>query len=580
MLDVTGARVDAALIDAWRTRVARATQPLAWRAPLTVARPHAGGVQLALAAPRDQLLLATEINEWALCAALVAADAARWAGLEAALRAAAIDHASGGAPAASSLPVLDEAAAFARFERLAAAEGRPGLMRLLDAAAHRALPFVVDDEMLTLGAGTGSRGFALDALPQTDEVPWEELGDIPTAVITGSNGKTTTVRLLAACARAAGWHTGYNCTDGVYLDDERLVGGDYAGPDGARRVLRDRRAQAAVLETARGGILRRGIAVSQASVAVVTNVSADHFGEYGVDDLTDLASTKLTVAATVRPGGLLVLNAEDDHLRAQAGDLPRRFGRRPSLGWFSSRDRSPHLANYAGSGDFTCGVHGGRLRLNHGKVAHDLGAIDAMPLAIGGIAAYNVANLAGTALAALALGIAPATIAQVFARFGARLEDNPGRMMRFDRDGVTILIDYAHNPDGMRGFLEVAHRLRREGGRLATIIGQAGNRQDADIDALVREAARFHPDLVVVKENETQLRGRAPGEMPRLIRTKLLRLGLPESALPMAGTELEAARHALRWARPGDVVALPLHIASARSAVLAELGATPGVPPR
>jgi cyanophycin synthetase len=570
VLDVINTPIDAGLIAAWRARVERATQSFPWGPPQTVARPHAGGVQLAMTAPFDQLFLATEINEWALCAALAEADPDRWRGLEGALRMEAAETAAEGNPASALPPVLEEAAAFERFERLAALESHPKLKRLLDAAAARFLPTVLDEGSLTLGAGTGGKDFPLDSLPEASDIPWDELGDIPTAVVTGSNGKTTTVRLLAACARAAGWHAGYNCTDGVYLDDEQLAGGDYSGPAGARMVLRDPRTQAAILETARGGILRRGIAVTQAGVAVVTNVSADHFGEYGIDNLADLAATKLTVGAAVRRRGVLVLNADDPSLRMQAEDLPARFGRRPVLGWFSAETNSPLLAEYGARGDLTCGVNDGRLVLKHGRVGHDLGAIADMPLTIGGVATYNIANLAGAALAALALAITPPTIREVFGHFGAKPEDNPGRMMRFARDGVTILIDYAHNPDGLRGFLRVASHLRKEG-RLAVILGQAGNRQDADIEELVQVTASFHPDLIVVKENETQLRGRAPGEMPQLIRAKLLRIGLPESALPLQHTELEAAHHALRWARPGDVVALPMHISSARKALLAEL---------
>jgi cyanophycin synthetase len=573
VLDVTSALIDAGVIAAWRARIERATRSFPWGPPKTVARPHAGGVQLAITAPYDQLFLATEINEWALCATLVAADPERWRGLEAALRSEAAENAVDGNLAVALPPVLDEAAAFERFERIAALESHPKLKRLLDAAAARFLPTVLDEASLTLGAGTGSRDFPLDALPEESDVPWDELGDIPTAVVTGSNGKTTTVRLLAACARAAGWHTGYNCTDGVYLDDEPLASGDYSGPAGARMVLRDHRTQAAILETARGGILRRGIAVTQASVAVVTNVSADHFGEYGIDNLADLAATKLTVGAAVWRRGVLVLNADDPSLRAQAEDLPIRFGQRPVLGWFSAEANSPLLVEYAARGDLTCGASNGRLVLKHGRVSHDLGAIAEMPLTIGGVATYNIANLAGAALAALALAITPSTISEVFGHFGARAEDNPGRMMRFARDGVTVLIDYAHNPDGLRGFLKVASHLRRDG-RLAIILGQAGNRQDADIEELVQVTASFHPDLIVVKENETQLRGRAPGEMPQLIRDKLLRLGLPESALALEHTELDAARHALSWARPGDIVALPMHISSARKALLAELRQT------
>jgi UDP-N-acetylmuramyl tripeptide synthase len=212
----------------------------------------------------------------------------------------------------------------------------------------------------------------------------------------------------------------------------------------------------------------------------------------------------------------------------------------------------------------------GRLHLNHGGTDHDLGLIAAMPLSMGGIAAYNVANMAGAALAAAALGIAPTTIAAVLARFGSALEDNPGRMMRFEAGGVTVLIDYAHNAEGLRGFLEVADHLRG-GGRLGLLLGHAGNRNDADIRELARVAAEFRPDLVVVKENEAQLRGRSPGEVPRIIRAELEHLGFADDALAIEKSEAEAARHALRWARPGDVLACPLHSAAARAAVMAML---------
>jgi UDP-N-acetylmuramyl tripeptide synthase len=194
-----------------------------------------------------------------------------------------------------------------------------------------------------------------------------------------------------------------------------------------------------------------------------------------------------------------------------------------------------------------------------------------MPLSIGGLAAYNIANLAAAALAAGALGIPAPTIADVFARFGETARDNPGRMMRYEVAGVSVLIDYAHNPDGLRGLLSVADGLRRGRGRLGLLLGHAGNRKDSDIEALARVAAEFRPDLIVVKENEAQLRGRAPGEIPNIIRRELLRLGLPDSALPRCDSEFEAARYALQWARPGDVLALPLHAPGARAAVVALL---------
>jgi UDP-N-acetylmuramyl tripeptide synthase len=300
-------------------------------------------------------------------------------------------------------------------------------------------------------------------------------------------------------------------------------------------------------------------------------VSSDHFGEYGIHDLAGLAEVKLAVASAVNRNGLLVLNADDPQLREQADGLVRRFGRSPPLGWFAVGGDQDTLHEYRLRGASTCGVHAGRLRLSRGGADHDLGLISAMPLAMGGVAAYNVANMAGAALAAAALGIAPKTIAAVLAAFGSRLEDNPGRLMRFEVEGVKVLVDYAHNPGGLRGFLKVADHLRGGTGRLGLLLGSAGNRKDADIEELARAAAEFQPDLVVVKEDEEYLRGRAPGEIPRIIRAELLRLGFAGSALPVANSEVGAARCALAWARPGDVLALPVHSPSARAAVVAML---------
>jgi UDP-N-acetylmuramyl tripeptide synthase len=571
VLEVSGPEVDDALLAGWRKRVEHARERLGWQVPGVVARRHANGASFAVAAPCDRLLAATEVNEWALCATLLANDPGHWGGLEDALVAATLEEATD--PAGVTRPVLEEGAALARLERLSAAEARPALLALLAAARSRSLPHILGDTTLTLGAGVGGRDFALAQLPEPAAVGWDALRDIPTALVTGSNGKTTTVRLLAACARAHGWSCAYNCTDGVFLDSEMLESGDYSGPAGAWRVLREWRAQAAVVEAARGGILRRGVAVSQAHVALITNISPDHFGEFGIDDLDALADVKLTVAAVVRPDGLLVLNADDALLVRKSRGLAARFGRSPTLGWFALDAEAPLLREHRARGGATCGVRDGRLCVQHAGADHDLGAIAAMPLTVGGSATYNIANLAGAALAALALGMSGEVVAAVFARFGATPADNPGRMMRFEVNGVRVLVDYAHNPAGLRGLLKVAEHLRAGAGRLGMLLGHAGNRQDTEIEEVARVAAGFHPALIVVKENEGHLRGREAGEIPRLIRAELLRAGLPEAALPVRMSELEAARCALEWARPGDVLALPVHSPAARAQVLQMLAA-------
>jgi UDP-N-acetylmuramyl tripeptide synthase len=580
VLDLAGIAADESLLAGWRARIDRARAHLGWQSgpvatgaptagtaePATVARLHAGGASLAMTAPCDQLFTATEVNEWALCAALRERDPMHWAGLEDALVAAAVEAADGAA--VPDPPVLEEAQAFARLRRLADLEARPALLQLIDAADSRGLPYELDETTLTLGAGVGGRDYPIDGLPAAADVPWDTLRDIPTVVVTGSNGKTTTVRLVAACAARHGWRAGYNCTDGVVVGGESIASGDYSGPAGTRLVLRDRRVEAAVLETARGGILRRGIAVRHAHAAVVTNVSCDHFGEYGIHDLDGLADVKLSVAGVVTPGGMLVLNADDQLLRLKAGGLAQRFGRRPRLGWFALDADSPVLRSHRADGGATCGVRDGRLRLALEDGEHDLGRVADMPLAVGGSASYNVANLAAAALAAAAIGVEPSAIGTVLAVFGSDPADNPGRLMRFERNGVTVLVDYAHNPEGIRGLLAVVEHLRRDDGRLGMQFGHAGNRQDSDLEDVARAVAASRPDLVIVAEHADYLRGRTAGDVPRIIMAELQRQELPQQSIRVCASEVEAARQALDWARPGDVLALMVHSAGARAAVL------------
>ena len=580
VLETLGVTVDNTVLAGWRSRVVRARSWLRWperavggatlrpraaeRARAIAIRRHAAGTSLALAAPVDQLFTATEINEWAFCAALVESDP-RWNQLEAALieaaRIAAADSTMSAAFAVAP-PVLEEPAAFSRFTTLSKIESAPRLRNLVAAADERALLHVLDDDLLTLGSGASGRTWQLDALPEVSEVPWADLRDVPAALVTGSNGKTTTVRLLAACVRAHGWRDGFNCTDGVFIQGEQIEGGDYSGPAGTRTVLRDSRVEAAILETARGGILRRGLAAERAQVAVITNISSDHFGEYGVHDLAGLADVKLVVSSVVDNDGLLVLNADDPNLLTRSDELDC------PIGWFSLDYHHPTLQAHRARGGSTSGVRDYRLIVSRNMDEQDLGAIADMPLTVGGSAEYNVSNTACAALAALELGVASTTVAEVLARFGADPADNPGRLMRYKYRGAQVLIDYAHNPEGLSGLMTVAARLPRTG-RLAVLLGQAGNRKDADIELLAATAASFQPDYVVIKEIESYLRGRALGETPALIRMALLHAGMPDAALEMCSSEIGAIRRVLEWARPGDVLVMPVHDRLVRAEAIA-----------
>ncbi|MBT2745081.1 Mur ligase family protein [Lysobacter sp. ISL-50] len=544
-LETHGVAADARALSGWRRNLADARDALHWSEGRIVVREHASGASLAFVAPIDQLYAATEVNEWA------------WTDAAGAIGQSALPpHAPGHAA------WWDRGDALRTLRALAEAEARPDLIELLEQARIHGLPAYSDDDAVSIGEGAGSQTWPLDALPGSTQVPWPRLHAIPTAVVTGSNGKTTSVRLLAAMARAQGWITAYSSTDGLFVDGERVDSGDYSGPVGARTLLRQPTVQAAILETARGGMLRRGVTPQQARAALVTNISPDHFGEYGIHSLEDLAQVKLTVARALADDGVLVLNADDALLLKRGASLPH------PLAWFALDDAHPRLRAHRERGGATCGVGDGRLWLSLGEARHDLGEVEALPLTLGGRARYNVANLAGAALAAAALGVDPARIAAVLARFGSQPGDNPGRLQRWSFGASEVYLDYAHNPDGLRGLLEVA---ARRDGRLGIVLGQAGNREDEDIRALAAVVASFRPDRVVLKDIESFLRGRAPGEVAAILRAELLRLGVPESAIALCLEEARAAAELLQWAAEGDVLVLPIHNSDARDAVVALL---------
>ncbi len=536
---VAGAPLDAASLDRWRALVGEACAALGWPVPALAAHGHPGGASLVLSAPIDQLFAATEVNEWAWQRAAGAHDGF---------------HAPGH-PAS-----WDDASALETLRRLARGERAPALTALVEAAQAHGLDATIDDDTLSIGEGRWSRAWPTDALPTPADVPWRVLQSIPKALVTGSNGKTTTVRLIAAALRARGLHVGHSCTDGVFVDGVAIASGDWSGPAGARSVLRHPAVEAAVLETARGGILRRGLAVRRADVAVVTGISADHFGEYGVHDLDDLAEVKLTVARAIDARGLLVLNADDTTLRRHAARLTC------PLGWFARDHAHPLLHAHRAIGGRTAGVHAGELLLSHGEATHSLGRIEAMPLTLGGLAGYNIANLAGAAVAAAALGVPAATLAALFARFGSEHADNTGRLQRWRFGNTIVLLDYAHNPEGLDALLGIAQRLRG-GGRLGLLLGQAGNRDDEAVRALAATAARHRPDRVVLKDIAGFLRGRAPGEIAAVLRGPLLAGGLDPGAIDTVLDEANAARALVGWASDGDIIVLPTHGTQARERV-------------
>jgi len=540
--------VTAAQEAAWRAAVQAAVQALGWPdGPLTVRR-HASGATLALAAPVDQWLCATHVNEWAWHGALglpwVLADE---------------DLPAGADPSADALTLLCA---------IGAAQREPALTTLLAAAAQHATPALLDDDTLSLGLGRRSMAWPRRALPAPADVPWAALGSIPTALVTGTNGKTTTARLLAAIAGAAGHCVGINSTEGLWVADTLVEAGDCAGPDGARMLLRSA-VDVAVLETARGGLLRRGLALAQADVALITNVAADHLAEYGITTLDGMADVKWLVAGPVAAHGVLVLNADDARLRERGARHPGR------VAWFALDDDHPQLQAARAQGGITCGVRDGHLRLaepQHGIDA-DLGALRDMPITFGGLAPFNVANAAAAALCAHALGLPLAAMASTLARFGNARADNAGRFEHWALDDLQAWLDFAHNADGLTGLMALAHARTAPPGRLWLVLGQAGNRSPAELDALAAAAAAARPAHIVVKDLPEYARGRPASEVSDVLHAALQGHGMPADALSRAPGELQAVQMALAGARAGDTLVLPVHADAARVQVRALLDA-------
>ncbi len=560
VLEVLPAAATPARVQAWQQAVHRLREQLAWPAHTIVTRIRAHSAQLFISAPLDGLLTATLLNELAWLMALA--------------------HAG---ESAEDARVAERIAALHRDLLAQEVEERDTLGRAaLLCAQARVLgrQFLLDDELVTVGTGTGGVSWPVSATPAVSNVEWPAVHDVPIALVTGSNGKTTTTRLLAAMWRQTGQCVGWSCSDGVMVASgaqvHALEHGDFTGPGGARTVLRDRRVQVAVLETARGGLLRRGLAVTRADVAVITNISADHFGEYGVTSLRDLAQAKALVASVLDgPRRTLVLNALDAELVQLAvpdgvrvawfavatssadglsGDVDDALASVTDV-WTQALARVHAGVTASGVGAF---VRGERLHLAVDGTWHDLGPVAGFPCTLNGSARHNVQNLAAAAVAAGAMGAPLLAIEQALQQFGNQPEDNPGRLTQHSVGGVSVLIDYAHNPDGMIALCATAAALPAS--RRLLLVGQAGNREDDEVRALAHASwSALAFDHVIIKEIPEMLRGRALGAVSALLHDSLLAAGAPAERLQFAPNEFDGVRDALTWSRPGDVLVLGIH---------------------
>ncbi len=374
---------------------------------------------------------------------------------------------------------------------------------------------------------------------------------IPVVAVTGTNGKTTTSRMIAHIARTWGKHVGWSNTDGIYIDGVMVEAGDYSGPSGAGRVLAHQDVEIAVTETARGGILLKGIGLTRNDVSVVTNISADHLGLQGIDTLDQLAEVKAVVPHITRKGGWAVLNADD----------PRVFAMRQVIQaqpWvFSRHPDSPAIREVLGHGGRATTVIDGWVSvLTPSSDALPLVELVDVPMTLAGLSRFNVENALAAASAALAIGIPKEVVVAGLTSFRPDAEHNPGRMNFYSIGEVSVVLDLAHNEAGLEAMLEIMNGVRRPGARVLLGLGAVGDRQDELLERL-GEMAGMNADVVTIGHKRAYLRGREQGEMDDLFRAGLERVGMTEVA--SYDTEVESLAAMVAGAEPGDVVGLMCH---------------------
>ncbi|MFN0202727.1 MAG: cyanophycin synthetase [Bacteroidia bacterium] len=330
---------------------------------------------------------------------------------------------------------------------------------------------------------------------------------IPIIAITGTNGKTTTTRLIAHIIRSMGTKVGMTTSDGVYIQNRMLEKGDCTGPHSAQFVLMDPTVEVAVLETARGGLLRSGLGFSQCDVAIVTNVASDHLGMKDIHSLEDLARVKGVVPETVKPSGYAILNADDDLVYGMGEKLSCK------IALFSLDEHNPRIVSHCENGGIAAVVENGYITILKGTYKLRIEKFVNIPLTFDGRAMFNVQNILPAVLACFVQDIKMDNIRIGLETFIPSPGQTPGRMNIFKFKNFEVLVDYAHNPHGLRAvgkFLEKTNAHPKVG-----IVSATGDRRDEDIRELGEVAAGIF-DIIVLR-NDKNLRGRQAGEITELV---------------------------------------------------------------
>jgi len=520
------------VIDCWRKHLYHCQVTLgseyAWPANC-YERFYKGGASMSISAPMDLLYSACDLIElaWELCVAELSADSGR----------------------ASSVHMLPRLAA---LKDTIIDERQPKLLEFMQQAQIHNVVCLVDDDEVSLGMGAKSETWSIDKLPDPKSISWQHYSSIPLALVTGTNGKSTSVRLAAEIAKAASLSAGVTSTDFIKVGDTIIDDGDYSGPGGARLLLRDKRTEIAFLEVARGGLLRRGLPVKTANVALVTNVAGDHLGQYGINTVEETATVKSMVSKAIHKGtdfsrGTLVLNADDALLVTESKKLC------VPICWFSENESNPLIVEALSQQHPCVFVKNNKLVYSHIE-PEVIATISDIPMTVNGTAKHNIQNALGVIGLTKALGISSDAILSGLINFGSDATDNPGRGNIYQVNGITVIVDFAHNSHSMQALVNMASNMPANARHV--MFSHAGDRSDKDILDVANAVSKLQPNTYVLAEINRYLRGREPNEISFLVKNHLLASGIVEKDIILTSDPIDGTKKIMERAAIGDLVLL------------------------
>lgn len=368
--------------------------------------------------------------------------------------------------------------------------------------------------------------------------------NIPIIAITGTNGKTTTTRIIAYVLSKAGVRVGMTTTDGIYINGHCVFKGDTTGPVSARTVLINNEIDAAVLETARGGMVRDGLAYDLADVAVITNITDDHLGLDGIETLEDLAKVKTLVGEAVKKEGYVVINGDDEMSMRILNRIKRK------LIIFSEDKNNPILAEGIENGGYGIYINKDILCIENRSGTIELMPVEDIGITLKGILRYNIQNAMAACGALIGFGVDSSIVKEGLKSFKCNEELNPGRFNMFNLGGILTVLDYGHNVEGYKSVLEGLAVMKHN--RLIGIIGVPGDRLDRTTLEVGRIAGNYL-DYIFIKEDKDR-RERQSMEIANILRKGVLSSGFDDKNIRIVLDEVAALEEALYIAEPGDIV--------------------------